>query len=108
MVYIIGDYSGGANTVTGQRDIWFALENKDIIDAEGTLRYDGSTLKPKNTSGTWKGFLRVPPTNGAIFFDFNRGIFVPYFVDTPASATPWYRDNPLYTADWEDYAFPLD
>jgi hypothetical protein len=34
MVYIIGNNSNASNTATNQRDIWFALENKDIYDAE--------------------------------------------------------------------------
>lgn len=33
MVYIIGNASNASDTVTSQRDIWFAFENKDIYDA---------------------------------------------------------------------------
>lgn len=104
MVYIIGNNS---NAATNQRDIWFALENKDIIDATWTLRYDGSTLKPNNPNGSWRWFLIVPPRNDVIFFDYARGIFVPYTVTTPANPT-WFRDDPAYTAVWTDYAFLLD
>lgn len=109
MVYIIGNASNASDTVTSERDIWFAFENKDIYDAAWTLRYDGSTLRPANTSnnGHWRAFALIPPTNNATFWDYNEGIFVPYTVVPPANAT-WFRDDVLYTADWEDYAFPME
>ena len=109
MVYIIGNASNASDTVTSQRDIWFAFENKDIYDAAWTLRYDGSTLRPANSSnnGHWRGFALIPPTNGATFWDYNEGIFVPYTVVPPANAT-WFRDDPAYTAVWTDYTFPME
>lgn len=110
MVYIIGNASNSSDMTTAERDIWFAFENKDIYDAAGTLRYDGSTLRPANTSnnGHWRAFALIPPTNNATFWDYNEGIFIPYFVNTPAAAVPWYRDDPLYSAVWTPYAFPME
>ena len=104
MVYIIGTAFGSVNTDTAQRNIWFALENKDIYDAEWTLRYDGSTLQPLTANGHWRSFWLVPPTNNAMFQDAVGWRFIPYYVGTPASASAWYRDNDAYSDDWSSYA----
>lgn len=95
---------------TSERNIWFAFENKDIYDAAGTLRYDGSTLRPANTdnNGHWRAFALIPPTNNAMFCDYNEGIFIPYYVGTPAASPEWYRDDVLYSAVWTPYAFEMD
>jgi hypothetical protein len=109
MVYIIGNNSYNANTVTNERDIWFALENKDIIDAEGTMRYQGSVLRPANTSnnGHWRAFELIPSGSNATFWDYNEGIFIPFTVTTPANPT-WFRDDNAYTDNWEDYTYEMN
>ena len=106
MVYIIGSAYGGVNPDTLPRNIYFALENKDIYDAEWTLRYDGSTLMPNNPTGTWRGFLSIPNSYGIAFLDNQGGIFVPYQVNPPAAAL-WNRDNNIYSADWSPYALDM-
>jgi hypothetical protein len=103
MVYIIGNANTASNPDTTPRNIWFALENKDIIDAEGTLRYDGSTLQPLSTNSHWRAFWLVPPLNWAMFQDYVGWRFIPAFVTTPANPT-WYRDDDAYGDDWSPYA----
>lgn len=107
MVYIIGSAYGSVNTDTAPRNVYFALENKDIYDAEWTLRYDGSTLMPNDPRGTWRAFLSIPNSNGVAFLDYQWGAFIPYFVNTPAAASTWFRDNDAYSDDWSPYTLDM-
>lgn len=107
MVYIIGNASNASNPDLNPRDIWFAFENKDIYDAEWTLRYDGSTLQPLIENSHWRAFWLVPPTRWAMFQDYVGWRFIPYFVDTPAASSVWYRDDgswPYQGDNWQPYA----
>ena len=44
MVYVMAD--SGTLITTNSTNIYYALENKDIIDSAGNLRFDGSTIRP--------------------------------------------------------------
>ena len=44
MVYLMAD--SGTLITTNSTNIYYALENKDIIDSAGNLRFDGSTIRP--------------------------------------------------------------
>lgn len=61
---------------------------------------------PNNPTGTWRGFLSIPNSNGIAFLDNQGGIFVPYQVNPPAAAL-WNRDNNIYSADWSPYALDM-
>lgn len=67
-VNIIGDTGVDITAASVDNKIFFALENKDIIDALGTLRFDGSTARPASTFYTWRGFARI--SSGISFWDY--------------------------------------
>lgn len=102
MVFIIGSTS----TMSVDRSVYFALENKDIIDAAGNLRFDGSTIRP-NALGQlyshWRAFSTVNSSN-ITFWDYYGGIVVPSTVTAPAASPTWNRDSGT-DYDMAPYAF---
>lgn len=91
---------------TYENQIYFALENKDIIDALGTTRFDGSTARPIATYNSWRGFMFFD--SAVVFFDQSGWIFVPFRVTAPAASPTWDRDNVAHAQDWTtNYAYDL-
>lgn len=95
MVYIIG----ATSTMSVDRSVYFALENKDIIDVAWNLRFDGSTIRPNalwQLYSHWRAFSTVNSSN-ITFWDYYGGIVVPSTVTAPAASPTWNRDS------WTDY-----
>ena len=102
MVFIIGSTS----TVDVDRSMYFALENKDIIDAAWNLRFDGSTIRPNalwQLYSHWRAFSTVNSSN-ITFWDYYGGIVVPSSVSAPAASPTWNRDSGT-DYDMAPYAF---
>lgn len=106
-VNIIGDTGIDITGDNIDNQIFFAMENKDIIDALWTLRFDGSTARPFATYYTWRNFVLLP-WSGLVFWDYVNGIFVPFEVTPAASDPAWIRDELAYEQDWTtDKAFDM-
>ena len=101
MVYLIGTSS--LDDMSNNAKVYFALENKDIVDAAWTVRYDGSTLRPLLTHGHWRTFFTV--WNGLTFWDFTNWIFIPLDIAWPASSPDWNRNTG--STDWTTRAVSL-
>lgn len=102
MVYIIGSTS----TADVDRSMYFALENKDIIDAAWNLRFDGSTIRPNalwQQYSHWRAFSTVNSSN-ITFWDYYGWIVVPSSVSAPAASPAWARDTGT-DYDMAPYAF---
>lgn len=102
MVYLIA--SNSSITEDGKFTT-FALENKDIIDANGAMRYEGSVYRPDDNNNPfyshWRAF-QVISDSGFSFWDYYGGIYIPAVVGTPAAPSTWTRDDEF---DWQTYAF---
>lgn len=108
LVVLIGSAFWFTDPDTTPRNIYFAFENKDIYDAEWTLRYEWSVTDPLNPRWIWRSFIfGIPSTNGIAFLDYQWGRFIPYFVDEPAATPEWYRDDSAYSPDWTPYALDM-
>lgn len=102
MVYLIA--TGQGSDMSVDREVYFALENKDIIDASWVVRFDGSTIRPySGLFSHWRSSFKVG--NGLTFWDFVNGIFVPLNVTAPASVPDWNRNT--WDLDWTNYAVSL-
>lgn len=94
------------------RETYYCMENKDIIDWELDMRFEGSVLRPKwpgapiaDSSGNWRAFLQLWVNQPMFFFDYEGWILVPNYVWPPASDPQWYRIDG--TKDWTNYAFDI-
>lgn len=101
MVYLIG--TSYLDDMSDDTRVFFALENKDIIDASWVVRYDGSTLRPLSTHSHWRTFFTIG--NGLTFWDFINWIFIPLDITSPASVPDWNRNTG--DTDWTTRAVSL-